>query len=68
MTPHSLRPEDRPVCAGGAVDRGYGRDSDQALLGVCECNAWAACEWCGEPHVWVYLCEVCASRGKGLAA
>ncbi len=63
LTVHDQRPEHRVPCREwGHVERGYGREGNQTLLGVCTCNAWEACVGCGVAHVWVWLCRICASR------
>ncbi len=63
---HAQRPELRPPCREwGTVERAYGQESRQILLGFCECKTWQACEGCGQPHVWVYRCAACASMPLG---
>jgi hypothetical protein len=62
-------PNEAPVresCALGTEWLLYGwPDGGQALLGICQCNQFEECDFCGEPHVFVALCSVCASREGG---
>lgn len=64
-----IRPEPRKACKWGCIMLSHGRlDEVQCLLGPCLCNTWATCGYCGEPHVWLTQCEVCASRRPEVTA